>query len=128
MKTAAILLLFGVCGFSAPVLRAADAAGVMAGNASALETASAPQGALSNTPVASPNLSTVRSERGNRRVQATVRNPVPILPALPAPNDTSFYASNAVPHGSVEIVRYKTTAGVEKRLHIYLPPDYGTEN
>ena len=49
---------------------------------------------------------------------------MPILPALPAPNDTSFYASNDVPHGKVEIVQYPTSAGGEKRLHVYLPPGY----
>ncbi len=58
------------------------------------------------------------------RAPATPRNPVPILPALPAPNDTSFYASNNVPHGRVEIVHYQTSAGVEKQMHVYLPPDY----
>jgi enterochelin esterase family protein len=51
-------------------------------------------------------------------------HPVPILPALPAPEDTSFYAEREVPHGRVEIVNYRTSAGVEKRLHVYLPPDY----
>jgi len=63
----------------------------------------------------------------NNRAPATPRNPVPILPALPAPNDTSFYASNDVPHGRVEIVHYKTSAGVEKQMHIYLPPGYDTD-
>lgn len=53
-------------------------------------------------------------------------HPVPILPALPAPGDTSFYAKTAVPHGRVEIVRYKTTAGAEKPMHVYLPPGYDT--
>jgi len=51
-------------------------------------------------------------------------HPVSILPALPAPEDMSFYAVQAVPHGRVEIVRYKTTAGSEKQLHVYLPPGY----
>jgi len=51
-------------------------------------------------------------------------HPISILPALPAPGDTSFYAVQAVPHGRVEIVRYKTTAGAEKQLHVYLPPGY----
>lgn len=54
----------------------------------------------------------------------TPTHPVPILPALPAPEDTSFYAEREVPHGRVEIVNYRTSAGVEKRLHVYLPPDY----
>jgi enterochelin esterase family protein len=60
-------------------------------------------------------------------VAAKPEHPVPILPALPAPEDTSFYAVQAVPHGRVEIVRYKTTAGSEKQLHVYLPPGYDAE-
>lgn len=65
--------------------------------------------------------------RGGFRAPPTPRNPFPILPALPAPNNTSFYASNDVPHGRVEIVHYKTSAGVEKRMHVYLPPGYGSD-
>lgn len=65
--------------------------------------------------------------RGNNRAPATPRNPVPILPALPAPKDASFYASNDVPHGRVQIVHYKTSAGVEKQMHIYLPPGYDSD-
>ncbi|HEX5399537.1 MAG TPA: alpha/beta hydrolase-fold protein [Verrucomicrobiae bacterium] len=65
--------------------------------------------------------------RGGFRAPPAPRNPVPILPALPAPNDTSFYASNDVPHGRVEIVHYQTSAGTEKRMHIYLPPGYDTD-
>ncbi len=49
---------------------------------------------------------------------------LPILPTLPDAGDTSFYANNNVPHGQVEQVTYKTSAGAEKRLHVYLPPDY----
>lgn len=56
------------------------------------------------------------------------RNPVPILPALPDPADVSFYATNEVPHGRVEIVQYPTSAGTEKRMHVYLPPGYGTDS
>ena len=52
--------------------------------------------------------------------------PLPILPALPDANDTSFYAKNDVPHGQVEQVTYRTSTGTEKRLHVYLPPDYQT--
>ena len=51
-------------------------------------------------------------------------HPVAILPALPAPEDKSFYAERDVPHGRVEIVTYKTSAGIEKPLHVYLPPGY----
>ncbi|AOS44231.1 Carbohydrate acetyl esterase/feruloyl esterase precursor [Lacunisphaera limnophila] len=51
-------------------------------------------------------------------------HPVPILPALPAPEDISFYAEREVPHGRVELVTYRTSAGTEKRMHVYLPPGY----
>jgi enterochelin esterase family protein len=51
-------------------------------------------------------------------------HPIVILPALPAPNDTTFYAERDVPHGKVEIVHYQTSAGAEKQLHVYLPPGY----
>jgi len=50
--------------------------------------------------------------------------PLPILPALPAYEDTSFFASTGVPHGRIEQVSYKNFAGQEKRMHIYLPPNY----
>ena len=68
------------------------------------------------------------ARRGGFRAPPAPRHPVPILPALPAANDTSFYASNNVPHGRVEVVQYKTSAGVEKRLHVYLPPGYDTDS
>lgn len=54
----------------------------------------------------------------------TPAHPVPILPALPAPEDQSFYAERDVPHGRVEQVSYRTSAGAEKRMHVYLPPGY----
>ncbi|MFN7928062.1 MAG: alpha/beta hydrolase-fold protein [Blastocatellia bacterium] len=50
--------------------------------------------------------------------------PLPILPALPTYSDTSFFAPTNVPHGKVEQVNYKNYAGQDKRLHVYLPPDY----
>ena len=50
--------------------------------------------------------------------------PLPILPALPASSDSSFYAKNAILHGRIEIVNYKAPDGSEKRMHVYLPPDY----
>lgn len=59
---------------------------------------------------------------------APTRQPVPILPALPPADDTSFYAMKDVPHGRVEIVMYKTSGGAEKRMHVYLPPGYDTDN
>lgn len=57
----------------------------------------------------------------------TPAHPVPILPALAAPDDKSFYAERAVPHGRVEVVKYQTSVGVEKQMHVYLPPGYGTD-
>lgn len=51
-------------------------------------------------------------------------HPIAILPALPEPSDTAFYAEKDVPHGTVEVVRYKTSAGTEKQMHVYLPPGY----
>lgn len=61
----------------------------------------------------------------NNRFQASApEHPVPILPALAAPDDNSFYTEKDVPHGKVEVVHYKNQAGAEKRMHIYLPPDY----
>lgn len=50
--------------------------------------------------------------------------PLPILPALPAGTDTSFFANATVPHGTVEQASYQNYAGAGKRMHIYLPPDY----
>lgn len=50
--------------------------------------------------------------------------PLPILPALPAREDTSFYAVRDVPHGKVEPVTYKTPSGQDKRMHLYVPPGY----
>lgn len=52
--------------------------------------------------------------------------PLPILPALPAFSDTGFYVRKNVPHGKVEQVIYKTASDQEKRMHVYLPPDYGS--
>lgn len=49
---------------------------------------------------------------------------LPILPALPALDDTSFYAKTDVPHGKVEQANYTNYAGKTKRMHVYLPPDY----
>jgi enterochelin esterase-like enzyme len=49
---------------------------------------------------------------------------LPILPALPAANDSSFFAKNDVAHGKVEQVTYQDVSGQSKRMHIYLPPDY----
>ncbi len=50
--------------------------------------------------------------------------PLPILPALPAFSDTAFFAKTDVLHGKVEQATYKNYAGQDKRMHVYLPPDY----
>jgi len=50
--------------------------------------------------------------------------PLPILAALAAPDDASFYANADVPHGKVEQATYKNHAGQDKRMHVYLPPGY----
>ena len=50
--------------------------------------------------------------------------PLPILPALPTLTDTAFYSKTNVPHGRVEQANYKNYAGSDKRMHVYLPPDY----
>jgi enterochelin esterase-like enzyme len=50
--------------------------------------------------------------------------PLPILPALPAYTETAFFARTDVPHGKVEQATYKNYSGVDKRMHVYLPPDY----
>ena len=68
-----------------------------------------------------------RPSPGSHYVVPKPAHPVPILPALPAPEDKSFYAEREVPHGRVEIVNYKNSAGAEKRMHVYLPPGYDTE-
>jgi enterochelin esterase-like enzyme len=64
---------------------------------------------------------------GGRAAIPAPRHPVPILPALPDPRDTSFYEEKDVVRGTVEIVQYTTSAGVEKRLHVYLPPGYAND-
>ncbi len=87
--------------------------------------------ATGNVSTAPTNRSAARNTTPGRpranRAPAPPRNPVPILPALPAPNNTSFYASNDVPHGRMEMVHYKSSAGVDKQMHIYLPPGYDAD-
>lgn len=61
-----------------------------------------------------------------RPVPKTGPVPLPILPALPRYDDTSFYAPTNVPHGRVEQVNYQNSAGKQKRMHVYLPPNYDT--
>ena len=50
--------------------------------------------------------------------------PLPILPALVSENDTAFYSVNDVPHGKVVQAVYINTVGKNKRMHVYLPPEY----
>jgi enterochelin esterase family protein len=54
--------------------------------------------------------------------------PLPILPALPDLGDTGFYAKTDVPHGRVVQATYKNFTGQDKRMHVYLPPDYATNS
>jgi enterochelin esterase family protein len=49
---------------------------------------------------------------------------VPILPAVPGNEETTFYSQADVSHGKVEAVSYRNFEGAEKRMHVYLPPDY----
>lgn len=53
--------------------------------------------------------------------------PLPILPALPTLSETSFFAKTDVPHGKIEPVAYKNFADEEKRMQVYLPPDYARD-
>ncbi len=50
--------------------------------------------------------------------------PLPLLPALPEYSDSGFYARKDVPHGVVEQVYYRIADGRQKKMHVYLPPDY----
>jgi enterochelin esterase family protein len=50
--------------------------------------------------------------------------PLPILPSLPDLADTRFFAKAGVPHGQVVQATYKNFNGQDKRMHVYLPPDY----
>jgi enterochelin esterase-like enzyme len=54
--------------------------------------------------------------------------PLPILPALPTIEDTTFFAKKDVLHGAIEKAAYKNYDGVEKTLRVYLPPTYGAES
>src|SRR5664279_5355632 len=40
--------------------------------------------------------------------------------------DTDFMALKDVPHGRVEkVIYHSTTLNTERRMHVYLPPDFG---
>ena len=67
-----------------------------------------------------------QTPRPPRAVPRPGPTPLPILPALPRYDDTTFYARTDVPHGKVVQATYKNYAGKDKRMHVYLPPDYET--
>ena len=50
--------------------------------------------------------------------------PLPILPALPTLEDVSYFEKKDVPHGAIEKGVYKSYAGVERSMRVYLPPAY----
>lgn len=54
--------------------------------------------------------------------------PLPILPALPAYDDASFFARKEVPHGDLVQATYQNYAAAEKRMHVYLPPRYAANS
>ncbi len=95
-------------------------------------TAQPPAGAQPGVPqqvggrAGQPGGSPPGSGRGARPTPKAGVCPLPILPALPAIDDTSFFARTNVPHGKIEQVTYKNYAGEEKRMHVYLPPDYSS--
>jgi enterochelin esterase-like enzyme len=70
--------------------------------------------------------SIVSAQRPPRPAPTTGPFSLPILAALPTREDTSFYQVRDVPHGTIEQTTYKDLNGVEKRMHVYLPPDYAT--
>ena len=65
-----------------------------------------------------------RAAPGTRTTPKPGPVPIPILPALAARDDATFYANTNVPHGKVEQATYKNYAGQDKRMHVYLPPGY----
>ncbi|MHB1557123.1 MAG: alpha/beta hydrolase [Isosphaeraceae bacterium] len=65
-----------------------------------------------------------RGPRGGFSMPKRGPTELPILPALAALDDTSFYAKADVPHGQVVQATYTNHAGKEKRMHVYLPPGY----
>jgi len=62
--------------------------------------------------------------RGMRAAPKAGVCPLPILPALPTLTEGSFFARRDVPHGKVEAANYMNYAGENKRMQVYLPPDY----
>lgn len=76
--------------------------------------------------VVTPSLLLGQAATNGRFHAAPPEKPVPVLPALAEPDDTSFYAEREVPHGNVEVVHYRNSSGAEKRMHVYLPPDYAS--
>ncbi len=84
--------------------------------------------ALAAAATSLPASETPHVDEGGRWIATLPEHPVPILPALPEPDDTSFYAERDVPHGEVQIVSYPLTSGGEKQMHLYLPPGYSKDD
>ncbi len=80
--------------------------------------------ALAAAATSLPASETPHVDEAGRWIAELPEHPVPILPALPDPDDTWFYAERDVPHGEVQIVNYPLTSGGEKQMHLYLPPGY----
>jgi enterochelin esterase-like enzyme len=76
---------------------------------------------LAVTGIATPLLA---QPRPPRPVPVKGPLPLPILAALPARDDTSFYAEREIPLGVIEQPTYQDLAGNDKRMHVYLPPGY----
>ncbi len=72
----------------------------------------------------SANMLFAQPERRRPDPIVTGPQPLPTLSALPERNDSSFYTVQDVAHGTVEQPKYLDLSGGEKRLHVYLPPDY----
>jgi enterochelin esterase family protein len=68
--------------------------------------------------------SSLAQQRPDRPLPVTGPHPLPILAALPARDEVSFYAVQDVPHGTVEQTTYKDVSGNDKRMHVYLPAGY----
>lgn len=84
---------------------------------------------LAQTPGQAPPAGGQAPGRGGRGMPAMPRKgvcPLPVLPALPAYSDGAFFAKTGVPHGKVEQATYKNYNGDDKRMHVYLPPDYAS--
>jgi enterochelin esterase-like enzyme len=122
MRASRLLLSLAVLGLAA--------AGSPAASAQDLNSAPGPAGASQDQIPnaegrgAPPGRAGGRGPRGMPPMPKPGPTELPILPALPALDDTSFYAEADVPHGKVVRATYTNHAGKEKRMHVYLPPGY----